>query len=657
MIVKKIISFLFIIPFFLFIIPFFLIYIGVINFDNSDVVIDSYIANISIDESGDMTVVEEWNMNYNEIMTVRFRDIVLNKYAKDYPLYMDVNNKAFLDTTNVSVKYYKNGFDRSENIRVGYSWEGDLDELGYPVVCEPNIPTCESIFVNTILAGRMSGDVTFIYEYTINGAVTKYSDISELNWRMFTYAEGTVEHAEISIVLPENDYDLSNLYAWGHGLTDGTISIISNNRIEMEMSNIKDGEFPEFRILMENDLFPNIRESNIVINEAINKSVILDYESDLANYYNFQVSLANIMLYSSFGLVVLMMVIGIVIYFKYDKEYTASFDNDYFRELPSDDTPATLSYLYYMEKIVDETITATLLDLIRRKYIDLQNAESNMSSSSSNFNLVYNKEKSHDELKEYESDFLNYIFNTIGNGDFVTTKQIENYGSVSESKAISYQNFLKRFIRLAKHDGKSRRYFEVGISNKKRIMFFTNSIPLLFILTNIILCAYYSINVFIPVLISIAVMIALSTYVYGIKKRSINGNEMFAKWKAFRNFLLSFGNLEDYPIPGIIVWEHYLVYATVLGVADQVVSQLSVKLPESDIDESESTYLFKNHRTGRIAYWGYHHRFNQAFSLAKMNAKSTIIEARNARASSRGSGGGFSGGSSFGGGGGGGRSR
>lgn len=650
MIVKKIISFLFIIPFFL-------IYIGVINFDNSDVVIDSYIANISIDESGDMTVVEEWNMNYNEIMTVRFRDIVLNKYAKDYPLYMDVNNKAFLDTTNVSVKYYKNGFDRSENIRVGYSWEGDLDELGYPVVCEPNIPTCESIFVNTILAGRMSGDVTFIYEYTINGAVTKYSDISELNWRMFTYAEGTVEHAEISIVLPENDYDLSNLYAWGHGLTDGTISIISNNRIEMEMSNIKDGEFPEFRILMENDLFPNIRENNIVMNDAINKSVILDYETELANYYNFQVSLANIMLYSSFGLVILMIGIGVLIYFKYDKEYTASFDNDYFRELPSDDTPASLSYLYYMEGIVDDTITATLLDLIRRKYIDLQNVESNMSSSSSNFNLIYNKEKSQEDLKEYESDFLSYIFNTIGNGDLVSTKQIENYGSVSESKAISYQNFLKRFIRLAKRDGKSKKYFEVGISNKKRIMLFSNSIPLLFILINIIAFSLFNINIFIPILISVALMVFLSAYVYGIKKRSINGNEMFAKWKAFRNFLLSFGNLEDYPIPGIIVWEHYLVYATVLGVADQVVSQLSVKLPESDIDESESTYLYKDYRRGRIPYWGYHHRFNQAFSLAKMNAKSTIIEARNARASSRGSGGGFSGGSSFGGGGGGGRSR
>ena len=647
---KKIISFLFIIPFFL-------IYIGIINFDNSDVSIDSYVANITVDESGDMRVVEEWKMNYHEVMTVRFRDIVLNKYANDYPLYIDSDNKAFLDTSNVVVKFYKSDIDRSDNISVGYSWESDLDELGNPVVCEPNIPSCESIFVNTRLAGRMSGDVTFIYEYTITGAITQYSDVSELNWRMFTYAESTVKHSEINVILPENSYDITSLNAWGHGLTDGMISIKSNNRVEMEMSNIKDGEFPEFRILMENDLFPNIRQNNIVINEEINKSVILNYESELADLYNLRITLANIMLYSSFGLIILMLGIGIIIYYKYDKEYNAVFDNDYYRELPSDDTPATLSYLYFMEKIVDETITATLLDLIRRKYIFLENTESNMSSASSDFNLVFNKDKKKDDLKEYESRLLNYIFNTIGNGSFVTTKQIESYGSTSESKALSFQNFLKSFVRLARLEGKSKKYFEVGLSNKKRIIIFANLIPLLFILINFILYFLYNISISIPILISIATIVIISTYVFNIKKRSVKGNELYAKWKAFKNFLLSFGNLEDYPIPGIIVWEHYLVYATILGVADQVMNQLYLKLPKESLESAESTYLNQNYYRGNRSYWGLHNSFHRSFTVAKMNAQSTIVEARNARASSRGSGGGFSGGSSFGGGGGGGRSR
>ena len=54
---------------------------------------------------------------------------------------------------------------------------------------------------------------------------------------------------------------------------------------------------------------------------------------------------------------------------------------------------------------------------------------------------------------------------------------------------------------------------------------------------------------------------------------------------------------------------------------------------------------------------GIHRSFNSSFAVAKMNAQSKIVEARNARAGSKGLGGGFGGGSSFGGGGGGGRSR
>ena len=425
----------------------------------------------------------------------------------------------------------------------------------------------------------------------------------------------------------------------------------------MEMSNIKDGEFPEFRILMENDLFPNIRQNNIIINDAINKSVILNYESELADYYNFRITVANILLYSSFGLVALMLGIGIIVYFKFDKEYVARFDGDYYRELPSEDTPATLSYLYYMEKIVDETITATLLDLIRRKFITLEYSGSDMSSSSSDFTLIYNKDENRDGLKEYEIYFMNYIFKSIGNGTKVTTKQIETYGQISEGKAKAFQSFLKSFMQRAKKDGKSKKYFESGLQNKKKFILAANIIPVLFILFALVLYTRYYINILIPILISIAVIIAYSTYVHSIKKRSVEGNELYAKWKAFKNFLLGFGNMEDYPIPGIIVWEHYLVYATVLKVADQVMEQLHVKLPESEFDESEGTFYTRAYYRRSTYYWGIHHSFSKSFTVAKMNAQSKIVEARNARASSGGFGGGFGGGSSFGGGGGGGRSR
>jgi uncharacterized membrane protein len=307
-----------------------------------------------------------------------------------------------------------------------------------------------------------------------------------------------------------------------------------------------------------------------------------------------------------------------------------------------------------MEKIVDETITATLLDLIRRKHITLDYSGTDMSSSLSSFTLVLN-DKPEDKLKEYESYFMSYIFSTIGDGKKVTTKEIEGYGSISESKAKSFQSFLKAFSLSAKKEARSKKYFESGMENNKKAILLANIVPIVFIGIALMLYATYNISILVPVLIAVAAMILYSVYVNSIKKRSIEGNELYAKWKAFRNFLTSFGNMEDYPIPGIIVWEHYLVYATILGVADQVMKQLRVKIVETDIDESQTTYFTRGFYRNR--YWGIHHSFSSSFRVAKMNAQSKIVEARNARSSSGGFGGGFGGGSSFGGGGGGGRSR
>jgi uncharacterized membrane protein len=115
--------------------------------------------------------------------------------------------------------------------------------------------------------------------------------------------------------------------------------------------------------------------------------------------------------------------------------------------------------------------------------------------------------------------------------------------------------------------------------------------------------------------------------------------------------------MQDYPIPGIIVWEHYLVYATALKIADKVMDQLKVKLPQLVSDESEGTFLNTRYRS-RDFFWGYAlGRFNRSFSTARSNSFQTIAKYNAQKVSSSGRGGGFGGGSSFGGGGGGGRSR
>jgi len=168
----------------------------------------------------------------------------------------------------------------------------------------------------------------------------------------------------------------------------------------------------------------------------------------------------------------------------------------------------------------------------------------------------------------------------------------------------------------------------------------------------------YSLNNWIAIIISCTTILGYTVYVKTIKKRSVSGNELFTKWMAFKNFLLDFSNMDDYPIPGIIVWEHYLVYATVFKIADKVSSQLSVKLPAEEFESQDSTYMRTSHYRRGLYYNSLVSNVHTSFSIAKMNSASTIVSANVSKfGSSGGSGGGFGGGSSFGGGGGGGRSR
>lgn len=626
-------------------------------FSKGDLNIDTYTADVTINDAGDMTVVETWDINYYTHMNVRFRDIAFNKYATDYELSESLNNIASFDTNHVSVKFFKDGQDRTNDVRVAYSFNNEYDELGGLITCEPNSSTCESIFVDATNAGGLDGNVSFEYTYTILGVITSYSDISELNWRLFDYAEDTVKQANITVTFPENAFSIEDMYVWGHGLTNGTITKSSNNQVVMDIGKIRSGEFPEFRILVQNDLFSNIEQKNVYITPKMTLAKIMDYEETISSEFNQRVIATRVILALTIVMCLVMGGVTYAVYRKYDKEYIPEYKGDYYRELPNEDTPAEVSYLYYMKKISNESVTATLLDLVRKKFITLDSTGKAMTSAKADFILTLDKTADKSKLKKHEIELLHWVFNIIGDGSVVTTKKIEKYGKSSVEEAKIFQSRSMSFIEAAKQVSSKHPYFEYNYQlNKKKIMV-PIIIPIILLAISLITSSIYVITNWITTLTSILVIISYSTYVYSIKKRSVEGNELFTKWKAFKNFLINFSSIDDYPIPGVIVWEHYLVYATVLGIADKVMAQLEIKLPKEELASSSSTFMKVGYSSKGFYYGMIVNRFNTTFTNASSNSMRTIAVYNASKVSSGGGGGGFGGGSSGGGGGGGGRSR
>ena len=124
----------------------------------------------------------------------------------------------------------------------------------------------------------------------------------------------------------------------------------------------------------------------------------------------------------------------------------------------------------------------------------------------------------------------------------------------------------------------------------------------------------------------------------------MKGREHYLKWKAFKNFLKDFGSFKDKELPEVKLWEKYLVYATVFGLAKEVQKTMRVKLTELGYD---ATYVH--------SYWYYNDFYMGnviSNSISKAHSNSNAAIAASSSSSGGGYGGGFSGGGGFGGGGG-----
>lgn len=59
--------------------------------------------------------------------------------------------------------------------------------------------------------------------------------------------------------------------------------------------------------------------------------------------------------------------------------------------------------------------------------------------------------------------------------------------------------------------------------------------------------------------------------------------ERIGRWASFRRFLRDFSSLPEAPALAVVIWERYLVYATALGVADEVEKQVRGLVPPEEL--------------------------------------------------------------------------
>jgi len=498
----------------------------------------------------------------------------------------------------------------------------------------------------------------FVYKYTFKDAVTKYKDIAEFNRKMVDPNWDVIlNNITIQFKLPEGAA-LQDIKVFGHGSLLGESKIIDEQHVSFTVPYVNPGEMVETLVLFPPKLVPE--SANFVDREALPE--IMANEKLLAERANQQRleaqkqlereakmrSLGNKI---ALALFLVWFVILIHIYRKYDKELKHHFEGKYYRELPGEYTPAEMSVLLSMGQVTTRDITATLMDLVRKKQLVLTTQKSMKKGLFKNketdeYILSLNPNRPAVDLKKHESFLIQWFINTLGNGSSINLDDISDYAK-TQSQARRFKQDYDKWCKLAKEEADKNNFFDSTCKKGIKVGILFSA---LYLLSGLLLLFIFGTE---AGLILILQFILLLIFSARISRRTAYGNEQKAMWDAFKNFLKDFSQMDKAKMPAIIIWEHYLVYAISLGVAKEVIKQLPLVFREEDLQDSRLTFMYGyGFGYGNLAFLS--NSLDRTVDTVDRAVTNAMSVANSTLSSSTGGGGGFSGGSSGGGGGGGG---
>ena len=581
-----------------------------------------FYANINSD--GSMNVTEIWDIDISNTNTL------YKTFKTDREKYSGIQNVEVIEITN--------GQNKKLNKTNELLWH--LDKDSYYGLKNDN-----GDFEIAWGVGLDNGKETRKYKisYKVNDVISKYNDYAELYWQ-FIGEDFEIDAKKITatINLPEKVKNKEDIKVWGHTEDlNGEIYATDLDKIEFEINNFRTGRYVEIRTLFPTEL---INSTNKVYNKEILSTVINEETrwTDEANKKRRQSEIINLVITLS----VILVSIALSIYsikkaiklskeVKENKKYKPTYDGKYFRDIPRENaTPAQALHIYkesitgFSDNDIGKIISATLLDLNLKKYINFNLEKEKITIEILNDNI--------EKLSLDEKVVFEFIQKACKDKKKVTVKELEKYiEKLENGKIIGLKAELNHYTK--KELAKEKIY---DLEEEKKYKKYTSENSLCIITMFIAIMGFFIlmqqaniIGIAILVMLIISEIVALQINQKSIKKINVytqKGINEKKQWKDLRKYMKDFSRLNEREIPEIIIWEKFLVFATVFNIADKVLEQLKIVYPNIEKNLSINNYGYM--------YLMMNTNFSRSFTNAINNSISS------AYSSASGGGGGFSGG-------------
>lgn len=549
---------------------------------------------VTLDEKGNMQVVETWDINVRDTNTL-FRDFTLSGYK-----YGDIIDVEIIDLQS-NIKLEKINIEQyhvPENKYYALKTNSTTFEIAWGVGMDHEF-----------------GNRKYQISYVITNVVNDYEDCQEIYWQFLEKGKNAIPAKEVTgrLILPEDVSNIDNLRVWGHGQLNGEIKKVNEHEVTFSMKKLASGSMFEIRVVTEDKIF-NVPKNKIKNYSKLKN--IINEETNWSDKANKSIKSERTTLITSlivYGVILLIFVFQIIKYkriVKKENDGIRKIELEYYREIPREETvtPAEAAYLHYFEKQRLETksvqinaVSSTILDLCLKKQIGLRvDAQNNV------YVKILEQGK---DLKKDELAILKLLKRTAKGREEFEITELNNY---AKNNYNEYSNQINLLVSSARNNlynlgliDKAEEKLYNTCQNAKIQYSIIKNLYLFIILNHIMtyiptirlkLITNYGIQIqdtIFTIILILLPIVGLWLYTLRLKTKLQNkiavltqkGSDEKAQWKGLERYLKNYSLLKDKEVPDLVIWEKYLVYATALGIADKVVEQMKAAYPQVFIKE------------------------------------------------------------------------
>lgn len=498
----------------------------------------------------------------------------------------------------------------------------------------------------------------FLIRYRIGSAVQRYADAAQFYWKAIEDTHARIDQIAITVIPPASSPALFKVFVHSRA-KPGEIGFAPDfSTATVLQDRIPKDSFVELRVLLDSELFPQAS-----INHGQTYESLLADERRTANVAR-RAAIRNIAIITGAAVILALLIAAYIwLYLRYGREPRVAYDSTYEREPPRDLPPAVVPAILTQSNInlsqISNAFAAAIMECARLGYLEIhEQEEKGTIFKHSDFTykitpkgkaLLSNEpvERGRNErpLEDFEVRVLKTVIMKAGDGSTATGEDIKDWGKEMTGRKSNFLVFIKPF------GTKMRKWFESKYfklddqrSEKAKHWFIGGTVT---VFTAFLLLFVFGFRHPAFMILGFAV-IALFPLSFSLSRWTPEATLEEKRWKAYKKFISDFSAMKDAG-PGLLpLWEKHLVYATALGVADKLLSNLQMVAKEYKQSIPAAAWYHPVSSSGMAAGLG-----GGYSSLESLGSSfSNLANLSSALSTSTSSGGGFSGGGGGGGGGG-----